>query len=131
MGNLPCCAAPEHELHDDDSDPSMATPTVRRMELLRRNQTRGFMIAVPRANGKRATRGAAAGVQVGWLRWFARFQCEGLVSTKDVVDQIVRPSTRPWKCRYVNLLEQIGIWNGLVAPAQSFISHVWMLPFHE
>lgn len=73
-----------------------------------------------------ALRGVEAGVQVGWLRsTFAR-QCRPGMSTLEVVQQIIKPSTEGRKCRYVALLEP-----SVVGRARAFSSHTWKAPIHD
>ena len=73
-----------------------------------------------------ARRGVHAGVQLGWLKQFAKRVPPG-ASTFDVVMKIIKPATKERLCRYVELAEEES--PGSVGTATIFASHTWRAPF--
>ena len=75
-----------------------------------------------------ARRGVRAGVQLGWLKRFAKRVQPG-ASTFDVVMKIIKPATKERLCRYVVLAEEES--PGAVSTATIFASHTWRAPFRD
>ena len=75
-----------------------------------------------------ARRGVHAGVQLGWLKQFAK-QVPPEMSTFDVVMKIIKPATKKRLCRYVLLAEEES--PGSVGTAKIFASHTWRAPFRD
>ena len=75
-----------------------------------------------------ARRGVHAGVQLGWLKRFAKQVPPGM-STFDVVMKIIKPATKERLCRYVELAEEES--PGAVGTATIFASHTWRAPFRD
>ena len=75
---------------------------------------------------KPARRGVNAGVNMRWLKGFAKQVPPGM-STLDVVLTIIKPRTKKRLCRFVALAEEDS--PGAVGRARVFASHTWKAPF--
>ena len=84
--------------------------------------------AVPEKSPTPARRGVHAGVQLGWLKQFAK-RVPPDMSTFDVVMKIIKPATKERLCRYVVLAEEQS--PGSVGTATIFASHTWRAPFRD
>ena len=77
-------------------------------------------------NSMAQPQGVRAGVRVGWLKGFVSSQIRNGMTTREVVDEIIRPATRGQRCRYVALMG-----TGDVGVAQTFVSHTWNASFRD
>ena len=69
----------------------------------------------------------SSGVTIGFLRKFlAQHDC-GAKTTYEVVRDIIKPMTRQWRCRFVELPEVVA--TGFVGKARVFVSHTWGASF--
>ena len=75
-----------------------------------------------------ARRGVHAGVQLGWLKQFAK-RVPPDMSTFDVVMKIIKPATKERLCRYVLLVQEESL--DAVGMATIFASHTWRAPFRD
>lgn len=73
----------------------------------------------------KAVRGVRAGVRVSFLRSLAAV-LDRTLSTNDVVESIIVPTTAKWTCRFVALLPPDAI-----ADATIFVSHTWQGKFAD
>ena len=105
-----------------------AAPALQQLEYLQQLDSRltaptGVMVVpamVP------ARRGVNAGVNMGWLKDFAKQVPPGM-STLDVVLTIIKPRTKERLCRFVALIAEQS--PGSVGRARVFASHTWKAPF--
>ena len=75
-----------------------------------------------------AHRSANAGVQVGWLKKWAK-KVPPDMSTLDVMLNYIKPATKERFCRYVEIVAEQS--PGDVGKADAFASHTWKAPFRD
>ena len=75
-----------------------------------------------------ARRGVHAGVQIRWLKLWAKGVPAGM-STLDVMKNFIKPATEETFCRYVEIIAITS--PGSVGKADAFASHTWRAPFRD